>query len=169
MAKKSKKRNNYKRTKALVKEKAGLNAYINRQTSDKKRRAALKQEVARANYKTINVVGEGVNEQLRGNYLVAGERFFNEPADNMRKWATIKRYHELLEDGKIKPNHAGYGYLDDYYYMEQQLTAADMEELTDLALSQAKVREERINRETKEFVENWNRAFEEAFADLDLD
>lgn len=169
MAKKSKKKNNYKRTKALVKEKAGLNAYINRQTSDKKTRATLKKEVARANYKTINMVGEGINEQLRGNYLVAGQRFFNEPADNMRKWATIKHYHELLDDGKIKPNSTGYGYLDDYYYMEQQLTAADMEELTDLAISQAKIREERINRETEEFVENWNRAFEEAFADLDLD
>lgn len=71
--------------------------------------------------------------------------FDNDIPENMRKWAVIKKYNELVDEGIIKPKYqAVEDYNETYSYMVNNLTTDEMEEIIKEAEEQTQRRRERL-------------------------
>lgn len=142
----AKKKRSYKETKALVKEKAGLKRQINQQIQDTALKQELNRSVSSASYKTINSINDKLKDKFK--QLKITSSFYNDTAENMRQWAVVKKYNEMVDDGIIKPPNWFSNYYDQYDYMvEQVLTVDDLEELIGIANAQEQKRIERLAHE----------------------
>lgn len=156
-----KKKHSYKEVKNYVKQKAALKKrFINpngRSLSEVLGNESVwlnesNKREAQALYNKINIKNIGrITQQIEvlQNNSVNVRLDFDNTATNMRQWAVIKKYHDLVNEGIIKPKFTA---IDDYHeiygYMEKELTVDEMKEIIEEAEAQTERRRERLSQKT---------------------
>lgn len=159
------KQRTYKETKALVKRKQSLLNNAGR-VSNISDRTKFRETVRKANYKTISAIEQSY--ELYTDQYINTRLAWNGTALNMRMWAVIKRYYDLVGEGKIKPRFYGLDNYEKYAAIEGELSVKEMEELIEQANKQAKIREDRLNRKAKMLSEESMASFDEGARMLGL-
>lgn len=162
----AKKKHSYKETKAFIKRKAKFAKEGSRHIGNITDRRAFQNAVRKANFKTFPAVEKSYEKYTEG-YINARMAWDN-TALNMRQWAVIKRYYDLVAEGKIQPRFHDLDNYEKYAAMEEELSIDEMKELTEEAEIQSRVRMERLNRKAKNLTEESMASFEEGARMLGL-
>lgn len=143
----AKKKHTYKEVKAFVKRKAAFEKEAAKNIANLTDRRNFRQAVRKANFKTIPILERSY--QLYTDSYINARMAFNSTATNMRQWAVIKRYYDLVDEGVIKPKFTA---IDDYHeiygYMESELSIDEMREIIEEAETQTEKRRERLAQKT---------------------
>lgn len=139
----AKKKHTYKEVKDFVKRKAAFEKEAAKNIANLTDRRNFREAVRKANFKTISILERSY--QLYTDSYINARMAFNNTATNMRQWAVIKHYYDLVDEGIIKPKFTA---IDDYHeiygYMEQELSIDEMKEIIDEAETQTEKRRERL-------------------------
>lgn len=155
----AKKKHTYKEVKNFVKRKAAFEKEAAKNIANLTDRKNFRQAVRNANFKTLPALERSY--QLYTDDYINARRAWDNTALNMRQWAVIKRYYDLVAEGVIQPKFYELDNYEKYAAMEAELSLDEMKELADQAQRQAKVREERLNRKARKLTESSIASFAE--------
>lgn len=143
----ARKKHTYKEVKSFIKHKAAFEKEAAKNIGNLTDRRNFRQAVRKANFKTISILEQSY--RLYTDSYINARMAFNNTATNMRQWAVIKRYYDLVDEGIIKPKFSA---IDDYHeiygYMENELSINEMKEIIDEAEAQTEKRRERLAQKT---------------------
>lgn len=142
----------YNEIKTYMQQKKKMQEYVNTKwsfmLSDNENKQMAQELVAIANIRNIREIGERIDILSQGwKNGLEDFRARLEGKDEMREWAVIKHYYDLVNEGSIKPQFSA---VDDYHriyaWVEDRLSIDEMKQLADEAEQQYEVRKTRLRK-----------------------